>query len=65
MKIKKGLVKGHYSINDTTTLTSYCLENHEEVKGISECRHICRKTAVITKEATPGNCLLQHIIFQY
>ena len=40
---KIGLVKGHYFINDTTTLTSYCQDNFEEVKGIRECNHIWKK----------------------
>ena len=40
---KIGLVKGHYFVNDTTTLTSYCLDNYEEVKDISECSYIWGK----------------------
>ena len=28
-QLKMGLVKVHYFINDTTTLTSYCLDNYE------------------------------------
>ena len=28
-KYMLGLVKGHYFINDTITLTSYCLEKYE------------------------------------
>ena len=32
-----GLVKGHYFINDYTELTSYSLENYEEVKDIKDC----------------------------
>ena len=40
---KTGLVKGHYFINDTTTLTSYCLDNYEEVTYISECNYIRNK----------------------
>ena len=40
-----GLVKGHYCIHDTTTLTSYCLEDYEEVKDISECNYICKNTS--------------------
>ena len=35
-KSNLGLVKGHYFINDYTQLTSYCLENYEEVKDIND-----------------------------
>ena len=38
-----GLVKGHYFINDYTHLTSYCLENYEEVKDIKDCNTIYKK----------------------
>ena len=31
-KCNLGLVKGHYFINDYTELTSYCLDNYEEIK---------------------------------
>ena len=34
----------HYFINGTTTLTSYCLEDYEEVKYIKGCNHTYRKT---------------------
>ena len=30
-------------MNDTTTLTSYCLYNYEEVKYINECNSIWKK----------------------
>ena len=39
-KYNLGLVKGHYSINDYTALTSYCLENYEEVKDIKDCNKV-------------------------
>ena len=39
-KCNLGLVKGHYFINDYTALTSYCLENYEEVKDIKDCNDI-------------------------
>ena len=41
---KLGLVKGHYFINGTTTLTSYCLGKYKEVKYIKGCNHFCRET---------------------
>jgi len=42
-KYNIGLVKEHYFINDDTELTSYCLENYEEVKEIKECNKIYNK----------------------
>ena len=42
-KYHVGLVKGHYFINDYTELTSYCLENYEEVKDIKDCNKIYKK----------------------
>ena len=38
-----GLVKGHYSINGYTELTSYCLENYEEGKDIKYCNKVVKK----------------------
>ena len=35
-----GLVKGHYSINGFTELTSYCLEHYEEIEDIKDCDEI-------------------------
>ena len=35
-----GLIKNHYFINDTTDLTSYCLENYDEVKHLYACNKI-------------------------
>ena len=35
-----GLIKNHYFINDTTNVTSYCLENYNEVKGLQYCNTI-------------------------
>ena len=32
------MAKGHYLINDYTELTSYTLENYEEVKDITYCK---------------------------
>ena len=37
------MVKGHYFINDYTELTSYCLDNYEEVKYIKDCNQIYRE----------------------
>ena len=34
------MVKGHYFINDYTELTSYCLDNYEEIKDIKDCNNI-------------------------
>ena len=42
-KCNLGLVKGHYFINDYTELTSYCLENYEEVKDIKDCKKVYKK----------------------
>ena len=42
-KYNLGLVKGHYFISDYTQLTSYCLENYEEVKYIKDCNKIYKK----------------------
>ena len=38
-----GLVKGHYFINDYTELTSYCLDNYEEIKDIKDCNRVYKK----------------------
>ena len=38
-----GLVKGHYFINDYTELTSYCLDNYEEIKDIKDCNKTFEK----------------------
>ena len=38
-----GLVKGHYSINDYTELTSYSLGNYEEIKDIKGCNKTFKK----------------------
>ena len=38
-----GLVKGHYFINDYTELTSYCLDNYEEIKDIKDCDKTYKK----------------------
>ena len=42
-KYNLGLVKGHYFINDYTVLTSYCLENYEEIKDIKYGNTIYKK----------------------
>ena len=56
---KIGLVKGHCFINDTTTLTLYCLENYEEVKCIKCCNNIYRKQMTHIRNQMVD--LLQHI----
>ena len=38
-----GLVKGHYFINDYTELTSYNLDNYEEIKYIKYCNNLYKK----------------------
>ena len=55
-----GLVKGHYFINGTTTLTSYCLENYEEVKGFKGYNNIFTGKQV-TNIRNQTIDLLQHI----
>ena len=42
-KYNLGLVKGHFFITDYTELTSYCLDNYEEIKVIKDCNEIYRK----------------------
>ena len=37
------MVKGHYSINDYTELTSYSLGNYEEIKDIKGCNKTFKK----------------------
>ena len=37
------MVKGHYFINDYTELTSYCLDNYEEIKDIKDCNNMYKK----------------------
>ena len=46
-KYNLGLVKNHYFRNDYTELTSYCLENYEEVKDPSDSNTICKKRKVL------------------
>ena len=36
-----GLVKNHYFINDYTELTTFCLENYDEVKDLNESNTVC------------------------
>ena len=43
-KYNLGLVKGHYFINGYTKLTSYCLENYEEVKDIKDFNKTFQKS---------------------
>ena len=37
------MVKGHYFINDYTELTSYSLDNYEEIKDIKDCNKTFKK----------------------
>ena len=46
-KCNLGLIKNHYFINDYTELTSYCLENYEEVKDLTYYNTICKKRKVL------------------
>ena len=34
------MAKGHYFVNDYTELTSYCLEDYEEIKDIKDCNKV-------------------------
>ena len=42
-KYNLGLVKGHYSINDYTEFSSYCLGHYEEVNDIKDCNTIYKE----------------------
>ena len=42
-KCNLGLVNRHYFINGYTQLTSYCLDNYEEIKDIKDCNEIYDK----------------------
>ena len=53
----------HYFINDYTELTSYCLENYEEVKDFKESNTICRKKESIMNEVKQVRYLLH--LFSY
>ena len=62
---KLGLVKGHYFINDTTTLTPYCLAYYEELKYISECNYICRGTSNYYERDNTGQLFITaHHLFK-
>ena len=41
-KYNWGLVKSHCFINDYTQLSSYCLDNYEEIKDIKYCNTTCK-----------------------
>ena len=38
-----GSVKGHYFINDYTELTSYSLDNYEDIKDFKDCNKLYKK----------------------
>ena len=42
-KYNLGLVKNHYFINDYTELTSYSLDNYEQIKDMNDCNKIYKK----------------------
>ena len=42
-------------INATTTVTYYCLEHDEEVKDISDCHLMCKKTGKYYNKDKTGN----------
>ena len=42
-KYNLGFVENHYFLNDYTELTSYSLENYEEIKDLKESSTICKK----------------------
>ena len=37
------MAKGHYFINYCTELTSYCLDNYEDIEGIKYCNEVYKK----------------------
>ena len=45
-KYNLGLVNNHYFINDTTNVTSYCLEHYDEVKELYECNQIYNENII-------------------
>ena len=46
------MVKGHYFINDYTELTSYCLEQYEEIEYIKDCNKMYKKSNDKYKKGT-------------
>ena len=62
-KYNLGLVKGHYFINDYTELTSYCLENYDEVKDLKESNMIWKKRESITNEIKRVRGLLKRFSY--
>ena len=53
-KYKLGLVDNHYFIDDTTNVTSYCLDNYEEIKDINESNYICKDKGNYCERDKPG-----------
>ena len=47
-----GLYNDHYFIHDKTNLTSFCLEQYNDIKFIEECNKIYRKEGNIYKRAS-------------
>ena len=62
-KYNLGLVKGHYFINGYTELTSYCLDNCEEIEDIKDCNNIYNK---FTDKYKKGNdrCIKAFQVFK-
>ena len=48
-------IKNHYFINGTTNVTTYCLENYEEIKNEKLCNNICRKKGKYYERDNTGN----------
>ena len=55
---KLGLVDNHDLINDTTNVTSYCLENDEEIKDINECDTTYMKDGKYYKRDKPSKTFI-------
>ena len=54
-KYNLGLIRNHYFINDTTNVTSFCLEHYNEVKGLQHCNTIYRKKDEYYARDNTGN----------
>ena len=59
-----GLVKNHYFINYYTGLTSFCLENCEEIKDLNGSNTICRKKEYYERDKTGKRFITSFHLFK-